>query len=117
MSAEALNGTMADVAAFFRVSARTVKRWNSERPPRIAFWRDGGRVMYGEEDVCRYRAAHYVASERLQAGEALERARREWRGAVHSPRSTLHSPASIEDLARRVSTLEALVLGGRKEAA
>jgi hypothetical protein len=110
MNEASRNGTIGEVAQFFRVSVRTVKRWNAERPPRIAFWRDGACLVYGEEDVCRYRAQHYVADRRLAPGEALELARREWRRHAHL-RTVERGAWSVEDLVKRVEALEAVVLG------
>ena len=39
------NGTLKDVAAFLQVEERTLKRWNVERPPRIAFYCDGDTLL------------------------------------------------------------------------
>ena len=74
-----VNGSLADVAAFFLISERELKRRNKLERPWIGFWRDGKRNVYGEEDVIRKKAELYVSDHRMAPGEALELARREWR--------------------------------------
>lgn len=105
------NGRIADVAAFFRVSCRTVKRWKQAQ--RIGGWRAGGRAVFTEEDVVRLKADGYVATERLSVVEAAERARREWREHLalraEGPRSKDQDPSRIAVLEARVERLEKLL--------
>jgi len=79
MNDVSVNGTLRDVAAFFRVSERTVKRWIKQTPPVIAVWRQGRHLMFGEEAVLEAATAGYLAARRLNPGEAKEIARRQWR--------------------------------------
>ena len=110
-----LDGTTEEVEAFFHWSASTMKRRNSERPPRIAFYRGEGRYFYGEEAIVEYRASCLVASRRLSAGEAQEIARREWREFKKLCRArTLRE--DVEGLKERLARIEA-ALARRLEAA
>ncbi len=106
-----LNGTIADVASFFRVSVRSVQQW--QKLKKIGFWKDGRNVIFGEESIVELRAAGYVASRRLEPGEASARARREWREHLKIRRSeeTAERLSIVED---RLAQLEILL---RKEAA
>ena len=95
------NGTLKDVAAFVGVGVRTLCRWNVERPPRIAFYCDGGANVYLEADVVGYVAKHYVADHRMAAGEILELVRRQWRehlqlraGDMRAAQTAPESPTS-----------------------
>ena len=108
------NGTLKDVAAFVGVGERTLKRWNVERPPRIAFYCDGGANVYLEEDVVGYVAKHYVADHRMSSGEILELVRRQWREHLRV-RSADCGVRIIEDLQRRLSALEAMMAKSQME--
>jgi hypothetical protein len=99
------NGTFKDVAAFVGIGERTLKRWNVERPPRIAFYCDGGANVYLEEDVVAYVAKHYVADHRMSSGEILELVRRQWREHL-KVRSVECGSRLVEDLQRRLEALE-----------
>jgi hypothetical protein len=103
-------GTIADVAAFFRVSVRTVAEWKAERPPRLAFWQEGRNVCFGEEAVIDLRARMTMSEGRRSLDEARETARREWREhlAVRRPES---------DLLKRVLRLEQLLQNQRTDLA
>lgn len=95
-------GTIADVAAFFRVSVRTVAEWKAERPPRLAFWQEGRNVCFGEESVVALRAKMLVASSRLQPGEAESIARKEWR-------AHLGVRLQLDELSQRLTRLESAI--------
>jgi hypothetical protein len=105
------NGTLKDVAAFLQVEERTLKRWNVERPPRIAFYCDGGKNVYLEQDVVGYVAKHYVLDRRMASGEILELVRRQWREHLQV-RSADYGARIVEELQRRVSALEAVMAHG-----
>lgn len=103
-----VNGSLADVAAFFLMSERELKRRNKQEPPWIAFWKDGNRNVYGEEDVVRKKSERYVSDRRMQPGEAAELARREW----HSHLQLRAGDAVFQELKavqRRLEDLEASV--------
>ena len=99
-STPTVNGTLADVAAFFRVSERTVKRWVAAGE--IGRWKVGGNLMFTEEDVVKRMADGYVASDRLLPVEAAARARREWRELLQ----VRGDQGGLQDLLRRVGELE-----------
>ncbi len=103
-------GTIADVAAFFRVSIRTVAEWKAERPPRLAFWQEGRNVCFGEEAVIDLRARMTMSEGRRSLEEAREIARREWREHLSVRRAE-------SDLRARVLRLEQMLQGQQKDLA
>ncbi|MDB6022968.1 MAG: hypothetical protein JWQ04_2825, partial [Pedosphaera sp.] len=75
-----INGTLADVAAFFRLSERTVERWTTraEGTPELAHWQEDRRVMIPESAVVEKYVRNFRAAKGLKPGELEERARRDW---------------------------------------
>lgn len=97
---QSLNGTLSDVAAFFRVTERTVKRW--KMAGQIGAWQLGGALVFGEDDVVKlWRGFHRDA----EPGSELE-ARRLWREhlGVRSAESGVRK--ELEGLVGRVAELE-----------
>jgi hypothetical protein len=105
-----VNGTFEDVIAFFRISERTGRRWLKERPPRLAYWRQGRNQVFGEDAVVELKAESYVTSRRMAPGEAREIARREWREHLHV-RQSAPITGDLAELRARVERLEKLVEG------
>lgn len=101
LNAPSINGDFADVAAFFRVSVRTVAAWKDAG--RLACFQQGRNVMFGAEDVVAFKARYSVQEKgERQLAERQERARREWRE---------HMALRTEwgDLHARLERLEGLV--------
>lgn len=101
------NGTMREVAEFFRVSVRTLVRWNQEKPPRIGHIRDGLMVVYPGEAIARYYARHFVADRRATQEDALEEGRQAWSAFCEGG----HDEGKLADLEGRVSRIEAALKG------
>lgn len=115
---QSTNGTLKDVAAFLRVGERTLKRWNVERPPRIAFHCGGvgaGNV-YLEKDVVAYVASLYVADHRMTQEEILGMVRGQWREHLQV-RNADCGRRIVEELQRRVAALEAAMAHGQLQMA
>ena len=104
-----LSGTLADVAAFFRKSERTVKRWMREKDP-IEHWKHNGALVFPMEGIVRWGAAYRMMSRGMTRQEAEAVVRQEW---------IAHMQVRNEwtDLVRRVEQLEQLVKREQKEAA
>src|SRR2546423_1117094 len=100
----AFEGSTANPKELLQKLGLTVDAWCAERPPRIAFYEGDGKRTFGEEGVVEYRAAGYVASRRLEPGEAKEIARREWREHLGVRRNLL-------DLDRRLTSIEKFLSG------
>ncbi len=87
-------GTVEDVAAFFRVSVRTVQNWIANPKPRLTFWREGRNLCFGEAAVVELRVKFLIASRAYAAGEPEEIARREWRDLLAVRQSAIRNPQS-----------------------
>ena len=87
-------GTCEDVAAFFRVSVRTVQNWISTPKPLLTFWREGRNLCFGEDAVVELRVKFVVMSRAYAVGEAEEIARREWRNLLALRQSAIRNPQS-----------------------
>lgn len=99
-------GVIQEVASFFRVSERTVWRWVKDG--RLACWRDGRNVVFGEESVIALRVAYTVHAKELglrlkPAGAPREIAQREWRAHLQLQQE---QSAELQLLSQRVSRLE-----------
>ena len=112
--ATTLSGSIEDVATFFGVRRTTLHEWMKESPPRVSFWRDGRMIVFGEEAVIRYRAERTLASRKLNPGEGLEIARREWRehlGVRREAEESRKQKAEIEEIKARIEDLKKDVAG------
>lgn len=72
-----INGTIDDVASFFRVSVRTAQHWKKERI--IRAWSEGRNVIFDEEAVLDLYESRCTTARRMEPGELREIGRREWR--------------------------------------
>lgn len=92
------NGTIEDVASFFRVVVRTVQEWKGRRL--IGSCQQGRVVVFLEEHVVEFGAdpGRFTWPSRLDPGTAAETVRRQWREHLR-----LRAAMSVE---ARVSCLE-----------
>lgn len=102
---DSLTGTLEEVAAFFRVSIRTLHEWKEQTPPVIGHWQLGRNICFGEEDVIACWAARHHAAAGAEPGELLESARRQWREHLKVCRADLLH-AELISLRVRVEDLE-----------
>lgn len=102
---DSVNGTIAEVASFFRVSERTVNEWKSESPPAIAFWQYGRNIIFGEEAIVDCYEKRYMSARGMQPGEIREIARKEWREHLKIARAD-RIAGELRELRRRVQDLE-----------
>ncbi|MDE2104576.1 MAG: helix-turn-helix domain-containing protein [Patescibacteria group bacterium] len=100
----ALTGTLQDVAEFFRVSPRTVKRWISEGQERLGCWKRGGSLVFGEDDVVSWWCAYHRNGHALQPGQGEALARELWRRHMRARAGDLEWRQNVE---RRIETLAA----------
>ena len=114
MMADPAVGTIRDVAAFFRCSTRTVRRWLAERPPRLTYWRSGGAVLVGEEAVLDAVTAGRVDSGR-PAATSRDAIRAQWRACLarreqeEGPSGLPRADDQVKRLADDLSELRARV--------
>lgn len=97
-------GTIADVAAFFRVTERTVREWKAGGE--ISGWKSGKLVCFGEESVIALRVKHTLTASKTTAAELREIARREWREHLGLRRAD-QLGAELAALRKEVETLKA----------
>ncbi len=81
-----VNGTINEVADFFRVSIRTVHVWKDAR--RLPYWQEGRNLVFGEESVLDFWESGYVASRRMEPGETREIGRVQWRACLQRGSTT-----------------------------
>ncbi len=117
MQGEPLNGTFEDMISFFGISPREGRRWTQSGAAEISFWREGRKLVFGEEGIVEKRARGYAADRRLEPDEAREIARREWREHQQRRRSIGRANNDLEDLRGRVERLEKLLQVGTEAAA
>jgi hypothetical protein len=77
-----MNGTLQDVAAFFRVHPKTVHRWIHEEPPRLTHFRLGRAILVDEEAVLAAVMGGRVGNTRGVIGADRETVRGQWRSFV-----------------------------------
>lgn len=102
---DSLTGTLEEVAAFFRVSIRTLHEWKEQTPPAIGHWQLGRNICFGEEDVIDAWVKRHRPAAGINLSDALESARRQWREHLKVCRADLLH-AEINDLRRRLDHLE-----------
>jgi phage terminase Nu1 subunit (DNA packaging protein) len=100
-----INGTIEELASFFRVSVRTVQAWKNATPPVITYWQIGRNVMFPEESVIELKVKRSRYSRAMKPGEAQDVARREWREHLKLCRAD-QLAYQIADLQNRLSVLE-----------
>lgn len=76
-----INGTVEDVAAFFRVSVWTVREWTTKAKgsPALAHWNEDRRVMIPESAVIAKYARGYRGAKGLKLEDNEKLALRDWR--------------------------------------
>ncbi len=96
------SGTVADVAAFFRVSPQTVNLWRAEQ--RIGFWQEGRNVCFGEDAVVEFWVKRCQSNGKSTPAERTELVRLAWRAHLG-----IRRPAATQwnDLLQRIERLEA----------
>lgn len=109
----ALTGTLQDVAGFFRVSERTVKRWISEGKEQLGCWKRGGSLVFGEDDVVAWWVRYHRDGYGLRPGQGAAAARELWRRHMRVRAGDLEWRQNVE---RRIESLAAelyKLAGGR----
>jgi len=113
-----LTGRIDDVASFLGRSVRTLRRWQEETPPRIAYVRmgeDGPQgMLFLPDDVVRAVLAGRVEAEGSRPGQSAEVVLRAWRRHLEersgaSPVRPISPEDSITELRTRIEALERLV--------
>jgi hypothetical protein len=109
-------GTIGDVAAFWRVTTRTVWRWSEDAFNPLAINKNGHSPIITEEAFVAHYVSHHSADKQSAGpGEAEARARREWREHLKIRAEDSEVREQIEQIKVRLSDLERIF--GRKEAA
>lgn len=116
MEPETYNGSFEDMISFFGISAREGRRWTAAGQAEISFWRQGRKLIFGEEGIVEKRAKGHVAERRLAPGEAKDIARAQWRQHLVARRQATPAASELQDLRDRVERIEE-VLHMRTEAA
>lgn len=100
---DSLNGTAAEVAAFFRVSERTVYEWRANKE--IGFWQHGRNITFGEENVIEMYIKQHSGVRGYRPGELEELTRKQWREHLRLVRTDMIMP-TLSDALRRLAALE-----------
>lgn len=102
-----VNGTIEDVASFFRVSVRTVMEWKAANPPEIAHWQKGRNIMFGVEAVIELKVKHLMKTPGMKPGDAERQARTEWADHMELRGDRAQLLQKVDALADRFANLEA----------
>lgn len=113
-----INGTIAEVAAFFNKSVRTVQRWYKPppgEPEMIGHWCIGRCLVFGECHIVACWLKFNRDLEGLLPGVARTRAVEAWRSFIRAYRAAQAAPVrtvgadpEVADLKKRVAALEAM---------
>ena len=107
-AAPSINGTVEEVAAFFRVSIRIVYGW--KKLGLIGHWQEGHNIVFGECHVIDWWIKYEDAAKGLKPGEAEERARILWRQHLGFSRAQDLLPR-LEENARQLMAIMDLLKG------
>ncbi len=99
------NGTIEEVAAFFRVSVRTIHEWKAANPPKIGNWSMGRNVSFGEDDVVAVWVRHHRRGSAGRPGDGEAMARTLWRRHLELVRADEILPR-LDEVVKRLQVLE-----------